>query len=506
MPATVELKGNSVPPNRRWIWPFELIEQIGEGGMGVVYRARYVVNNREVALKMLPGDVTDSTVLARFERELEVLKSLRHPNIVRCFGGVCEDKGRFYAMELITGGTLESELQRKGRIAWETLLAYGDQICNALAAAHGKGIVHRDIKPSNFLVTPEGQLKLSDFGLATMQAGRKITQAGKTAGTFLYMAPEQIRGQEVTPRTDLYALGCMFYELLTGKPPFIGETPAATLHMHLKEPAPRVATTVLDCPPALDELIARLMEKDPALRPASAEEVAYALHAITPTIEVRKPRRAIEPQDLSETPARGLPLRTQPVPKKKPPLEPDTADAVAHVGWPEWLPMTLAALLVVSLLVSYHLMNGALAARRWEASYLSALNDSNPVVRAHAAVELGKSPDASGRAIDALSEKLNDPDTQVRVAAAQGLGHAGHAAKKHVAALRKVQKEHEDPNTRTAAAAAEKEIAGASRGAGRGLMTLLVYAMALGTLAVVWYRDTDRVQRWKHRLQARLAR
>ncbi len=99
-------------------------------------------------------------------------------------------------MELVTGGTLETVLQRRGKLSWEMVLSYGEQICAALSAAHAKGVVHRDIKPSNFLLTPEGQLKLSDFGLATMQASRKITQAGKTAGTFLYMAPEQIRARK----------------------------------------------------------------------------------------------------------------------------------------------------------------------------------------------------------------------------------------------------------------------------------------------------------------------
>jgi serine/threonine-protein kinase len=477
---------STVPPNRKWIWPFELLEQIGEGGMGVVYRARYVVNNREVAVKMLPADVTDPTVLARFERELEVLKSLKHPNIVRCFGGQCEDKVRFYAMELVTGGTLETELQRRGRISWESVLSYGEQICNALAAAHAQGVVHRDIKPSNFLVTPEGQLKLSDFGLATMQASRKITQAGKTAGTFLYMAPEQIRGQEVTPRTDLYALGCMFYELLTGKPPFVGETPAATLHMHLKDAAPRVATTVLDCPPALDELVGRLMEKDPAKRPGSAEEVAYLLHAITPTIEVRMPKRTV---DL--TPPRGVPVRAQPVA----PRRQETSEAAVTTPLPNWLPMTLATTLVVSLLLNMQLLSNWLAARSWESSYIAALDHTNPIVRAHAARELGKSPDVSGRGLEAVAARLKDPDSSVRIAAAEGLGSAGRAAKGYVATLHKVQKENEDPGSREAAAKAEKAIGEAPVIARfGGFLRFLAFLTGLGALAVVWYRETDLVR------------
>ncbi len=494
MPTTTLPSANAVPPNRRWIWPFELIEQIGEGGMGVVYRARYVVNNIEVALKMLPADVTDPTVLARFERELEVLKSLKHENIVRCFGGQCEDKARFYAMELVTGGTLESELQRRGRLSWEMVLAYGEQICRALSAAHAKGVVHRDIKPSNFLVTPTGQLKLSDFGLATMQASRKITQAGKTAGTFLYMAPEQIRGQEVTPRTDLYALGCMFFELLTGKPPFIGETPAATLHMHLKDSPPRVATTVLDCPPALDELIGRLMEKDPAKRPASADEVAYTLHTITPTIEVRNPKRS------SDTPSRGTPVRTQPVAVRKKDSSEDDIPAML----PPWAPMALAAALVASLLLNVQFVAGALHARDWESTWIASLNHPDAAVRSHAALELGKSPVVSSRGLAAVAGRLGDGDSRVRVAAAEGLGAAGRSAKPYLTTLRKVQKEHEDPQTRSAAAAAEKEINAAPliRGVG-GILKFFAVLLGLAVLALVWFRDHETVRGLIARLQKR---
>lgn len=258
----------------RWIWPFELLDQIGEGGMGQVYRARYVPRKIEVALKMLPADVTDATALARFEREMEVLKTLRHPNIVRCFGGVCEDKQRFYAMELVPGGSLDDILKAKKRLPWELVIEYALQMCAALECSHDKGVVHRDVKPGNFLVGKDGQLKLSDFGLASVAAARRITAAGKTAGTFLYMAPEQIRGEAVTPQTDLYALGCVLFELLTGRPPFVGATAAATLHMHCKQEPPRITETALECPATLESLVMRLLAKNAADRPVSAGAVA----------------------------------------------------------------------------------------------------------------------------------------------------------------------------------------------------------------------------------------
>lgn len=266
----------------RWIWPFELTEKLGEGGMGVVYRARYVGNDREVALKLLPDDVAqNATILARFEREMEVLKQLRHPNIVHCFGGVCKTKQRFYAMELVEGGTLADELRKKGRYSWDKVIEMGMQMCAGLGYAHEQGVIHRDVKPGNFLIGKNGQLKLADFGLATISSGQKITKAGKTVGTFYYMAPEQIRGKPpVSARTDLYALGCVLFELLTGNPPYMGNHPAETLQKHVEAPIPHVATRMLDCPAALDALIVDLLAKNPEARPASAAIVAKRLEAI----------------------------------------------------------------------------------------------------------------------------------------------------------------------------------------------------------------------------------
>lgn len=266
----------------KWIWPFELQEKIGEGGMGVVYRARYVGNDRIVAVKLLPDDVAQNpTLVARFDRELEILTQLKHRNIVHCFGGTTESKQRFYAMELVEGGTLADVLRSKGRLSWDYVVEYGIQMCAALQHAHEKGVVHRDVKPANFLLNKAGKLKLSDFGLATIVAGQRLTMAGRTAGTFLYMAPEQIRGKPpITNRTDLYALGCVFYELLTGHPPFQAEAPAEVLHKHLKEIPPRVAKSMLDCPRELDDLVADLLQKDPELRPASAAAVGQRLESI----------------------------------------------------------------------------------------------------------------------------------------------------------------------------------------------------------------------------------
>ena len=268
---------------KRWIWPFELLDKLGEGGMGLVYRARYVGNDRMVAVKLLPDDVAaNPTLVARFERELEVLKQLKHPHIVHCFGGQCESKQRFYAMELVEGGTLHSLLAEVGKLPWETVVDYGLQMCSALEFAHERHVVHRDVKPANFLLTHSGKLKLSDFGLAVVVAAQRITAAGKTMGTFHYMAPEQIRGKPpVSNRTDLYALGCVFFEMLTGNPPFDADSAAEVLHKHLKETPPRVRDLEPDCPIELDLLIRDLLQKDPEARPASAGIVAERLKSAT---------------------------------------------------------------------------------------------------------------------------------------------------------------------------------------------------------------------------------
>src|SRR4249920_617877 len=201
---------------KRWIWPFELEEQIGSGAMGLVYRARFVKNDRRVALKLLPEEVAaNATLASRFQREMEILKDLRHPHIVHCFGGTCEGDQWFYAMELIDGGSLQGLLAEQGKLPWRQVLEFSQQVCAALDHAHAQGVIHRDLKPGNLLLTRAGKIKLADFGLALVAAETRLTAAGKTMGSLHYMAPEQIQGKPpLSNKTDLYALGCVLFELL----------------------------------------------------------------------------------------------------------------------------------------------------------------------------------------------------------------------------------------------------------------------------------------------------
>ena len=320
---------NRMQESERWIWPFELMEKIGEGGMGVVYRARYVVNDKQFAVKLLPGDVNDETTLARFQREVDILKKLKHPHIVRCFGGECKNKRHFYAMELVEGGTLDELSIQRGRLAWELVVEYGLQMCSALAFSHSHGVVHRDIKPGNFLITSSGRLKLGDFGLASVAASRRITAEGRTMGTYQYMAPEQIRGKEITPQTDLYSLGCVFFELLAGRPPFEGETAAEILHQHIKDAPPRVGQFAPDCPAGLEQLVNDLLQKEPAARPADADAVAKRLKAVTQTIIVKQNLRPFEKPPADSQPAELTDTRSAPT-------IPQTAPDHRPVAAPRW--------------------------------------------------------------------------------------------------------------------------------------------------------------------------
>lgn len=262
--------------------PFEIEQRIGVGGMGTVYRALYSKTGQRVALKVLSPDLAaDEKLIARFEREVAILKKLRHPHIVRYFGSGRQGAQRYYIMELVDGGSLAELLRERGRLPWEDVIRFGVQICGALEHAHGEGVIHRDLKPGNLLLNAKGQVKLTDFGIARDNTATALTAAGKTVGTFAYMAPEQIQGvPPISIKTDLYALGCVLFELLTGRPPFEAESDVNLLFQHLKEEPPRIMPLVIDCPIWLESLVLQLLEKDPAKRPRDALATQMALREV----------------------------------------------------------------------------------------------------------------------------------------------------------------------------------------------------------------------------------
>ena len=264
--------------------PFLIEKELGSGAMGAVYLARYIKNNHRVAIKIMSSAINSnasSSLVARFEREAEILKHLNNPNIVRLFG-IGKFKGlRYYAMEVIDGETLEAILLRKGAFSWDETIDLGKQICNALQHAHDNGVIHRDIKLSNLMVTKQGLLKLTDFGIAKDLDGTLLTGANCAIGTAAYMSPEQCRGEsKVTGQSDLYSLGVVLFELLTGKRPFRGDNAVELFLHHVQSKPERPSRINLEIPKFLDTLVLHLLEKKPEDRPPSASVVAKILEEI----------------------------------------------------------------------------------------------------------------------------------------------------------------------------------------------------------------------------------
>ena len=273
--------------------PYSLGEVLGMGTVGTVYRAVNVEDGTPAAVKVLhPHVAADEEIAARFEREIEILRRLSHPNVVACLdSGRADADGKplpaaaklkpgeagtgrwYYVMELVDAGTLKDLLAAKRVLDWEDVVEIGWQLCSALQHLHNNGVVHRDLKPSNVYFTPDGQAKLGDFGVALDTAAAGLTQQGKTVGTWLYMSPEQIRGKSLDAKTDLYALGCLLYECLTGKPPFTGAGFADIFEQHLRQPPPPVRSLAHAVPRELDALVGELLAKSPRDRPLNARAV-----------------------------------------------------------------------------------------------------------------------------------------------------------------------------------------------------------------------------------------
>ena len=268
---------------------YEILSAVGSGGMGEVYRARDAQLGREVAIKVLPeAFAADRDRRARFEREAQTVASLSHPNIVAVYDSGNQDGHLFVVMELLTGETLREQL-KPGALAPRKAIDLAVQLARGLAAAHDKGLVHRDLKPENVFVLPDGHVKILDFGLARLftpdSSGltqtAAVTDPGMVMGTVGYMAPEQVRGQGVDARTDLFALGAVLYEALSGQRAFQRETAAETMTAILKEDPPDFASARTDISPALDRIVRHALEKNPVERFQSARDVAFALGSLS---------------------------------------------------------------------------------------------------------------------------------------------------------------------------------------------------------------------------------
>jgi serine/threonine protein kinase len=250
---------------------------LGHGAMSTVDLALDTQLDRQIALKRLAENLArDDDLRARFQREARLAAKLAHPNVVRIYDvGVDDDDRPFIAMEYVEGETLAALVSRRGPLPPREVAELGIQACRALAAAHEAGLVHRDVKPQNLLLRTDGVLKLGDFGVAVGIEGTRLTMAGTVLGTAAYLAPEQARGEDVTAAADVYGLGAVLYELLTGRPP---RNPATLAELTRTDTIP----TPQDAPPDLARIVMRCLAAAPEDRPASAAEVARELAATIP--------------------------------------------------------------------------------------------------------------------------------------------------------------------------------------------------------------------------------
>ncbi|MDP9068370.1 MAG: protein kinase [Actinomycetota bacterium] len=263
----------------KWIGPYKVLGLIGRGGMGVVYRAASA-NGRIVALKvMAPELARDDEFRDRFIRESQV--DLDHPNVIEVFDAGLAEETLYLTMHLVGGPDLKSVISREGRLLPSRVVSIMKQACSALDAAHENAIVHRDIKPQNFLLEPAGgdeRLYLTDFGLMkTVTSQSSLTASAHLMGTAQYMSPEQIRNRPIDGRSDIYSLGCVLFECLTGTAPYGAREEVAVLFSHVNDPPPKVSQKVPVLPDALDDIVAKAMAKDPAERYLAAGDLAADL-------------------------------------------------------------------------------------------------------------------------------------------------------------------------------------------------------------------------------------
>ncbi len=286
---------------------YELEEMVGSGGMSSVFRARDQVLERNVALKVLHRQLADDDeYVERFRREAQMVAGLVHHNIVTVIDRGADDGRPFIVFEYVGGENLKQLVEREGPLPVERALELAIQIAHGLAFAHENGYIHRDVKPQNVLLNGNGEAKVTDFGIArSLDLQRGVTQTGAVLGTSEYIAPEQAQGQHVDERTDVYSLGILVYELLTGELPFSGENFVAVAMQHINEIAPRVSERRPDVPPRLDAVVARALAKRPEDRFATMAGFGRELEACL--AEDSSPTMVLSPPRIHSARRRGRP-------------------------------------------------------------------------------------------------------------------------------------------------------------------------------------------------------
>ena len=263
---------------------YEVVSHIGQGGMADVFLAVDTILNRQVAIKILRADLsTDAVSILRFEREAQAAAALAHPNIVEIYD-VGDYKGHHYiVMEYVTGKTLKQVIRSRGPLVNEEAVDIMKQLCSAISEAHSRGIIHRDIKPQNVLVKDDGTIKITDFGIAVANGSVQLTYNNTVMGSAHYLAPETTQGKEPNEQVDIYSLGIVFYELLTGHVPFTGKTPTEIAIKHLRKPIPYVRDFNPNIPQSVENIVLKATAKNLEDRYVSCKEMLYDLiHCLDP--------------------------------------------------------------------------------------------------------------------------------------------------------------------------------------------------------------------------------
>jgi serine/threonine protein kinase len=320
-----------------------ILGTLGAGGMGKVYKVRNMLSDRIEAMKVLLPDLSDQKDLAdRFLREIKVLASLHHPNIAELRTALTIENQLVMIMEYVEGSTLASRLLQ-GPVRYADSLAYFDQVLAALSCAHALKIVHRDIKPANIMLTPQGVVKLMDFGIARSGNDLGLTMTGTTLGSVAYMSPEQVRCEPIDGRSDLYSVGVSLYETITGQRPYVSDNNFEIMQAHLQIPPTAPIELKPDIPVALSELILMAMAKDPAQRFQTADALRAALMSVAPsfgapslapttlrdsTLDMTAPPtpRPIAPRSVTARPVTARPITAQPAAIPRTPSSPGAVD------------------------------------------------------------------------------------------------------------------------------------------------------------------------------------
>lgn len=272
---------------------YRVTAKIGHGGMADIYEATDIIKKNTVAIKMIRDDVMlDSTNLKRFENEALIAASLNHPNIVKVYNHGTIAGVPYIANEYVKGQTLKEVIDFRGALPLEEAVDYMIQLTDALYFAHQHNIVHRDVKPENIFVMPDGTIKLGDFGIAQAEGlDNHLTKTNEIIGSVYYMAPEIAKGKKATFKSDMYAVGVAFFEMLTAHPPFENDSAVNIAVMHIKDKFPSVRNYVPDCPKEVEKIIAKATNKDPNYRYADMNEFNQELRKIKTNIENLQPKK-----------------------------------------------------------------------------------------------------------------------------------------------------------------------------------------------------------------------